>query len=517
MNADFTSKGFLVRMFSVAMFVFLAVAGLGFVLYLFAIADSVYMFVLAASFAVLTLIAGFFNIFAALAYYRSYFYDRYLQKINAALKPVRRKPSVGVVMPVFNEDPELVKRNMLRLKDLKYPKNKIKFYLLDDSTDQDVVSALHEFSDANGITYMHRTDRKGYKAGALNHMLKNSNDELIAIFDYDEYLTNTNFLLDLIPYFNDSSMSYVQTEKSAFNGNFFANAVKLFDGFFFRFIQTARALNNTAIYAGSCGLIRRKAIDVIGGFPEYVIEDTFFSFESDRRHFKSLYVPKIYAYGKPITTFTALAKQQWRYNYGDTQFISYFFHFRKSMHGSPLSRMDYITHGFGLNYLSVVLILFTLVSVLIVFSSLPFLHITIRHFFNQTYIGLDLEILGILAFMSSLLAPIILAKIYFKSTSKGFMVFVLNFSLAVIRTKAAIAALRNKNPAFNWNRSTAQAKSHNLSFSLLNTRTELTLAVGLFSLGILSTFGFHNFAGGMWLIWYGIMYSATTVLFYRYG
>lgn len=517
MVTNLADKGFLVRLFSVALFVFLAVAGIGFVLYLFVIADSAYMFVLAIAFATLTVVAGFFNIFAALVYYRSYFYDRYLEKINRALKRSGRKPTVAVVMPVFNEDAALVERNMLRLKDMKYPEDKIKFYMIDDSTVQSTASELERFSKANGIVYVHRTARKGFKAGALNNMLKRSKEELIAIFDYDEYLTNTNFLLDLIPYFDDERLAYVQTEKSTFNGNFFANAVKLFDGFFFKFIQTARALNNTAIYAGSCGLIRRKAIDAIGGFPEYVIEDTFFSFESDRRNFRSIYIPKVYAYGKPISTFTALAKQQWRYNYGDTQFISYFFKFRKSMKSSPLTRMDYITHGFGLNYLSIVLILFTLVSVLIVFSSLPFLHMTIRHFFNQTYIGLDLEIIGIIAFMASLLAPVMLAKIYFKSTMKGFMVFVLNFSLAVIRTKAAIAALRHKNPSFNWNRKNEKPRPHSLMSSLVNTKTELTLSLGLFSLGALSVLYFHNIAGGMWLLWYGVMYSAATVLFYRYG
>jgi hypothetical protein len=142
---------------------------------------------------------------------------------------------------------------------------------------------------------------------------------------------------------------------------------------------------------------------------------------------------------------------------------------------------------------------------------------TIRHFFNQTYIGLDLEIIGIIAFMASLLAPVMLAKIYFKSTMKGFMVFVLNFSLAVIRTKAAIAALRHKNPSFNWNRKNEKPRPHSLMSSLVNTKTELTLSLGLFSLGALSVLYFHNIAGGMWLLWYGVMYSAATVLFYRYG
>ena len=54
---------------------------------------------------------------------------------------------------------------------------------------------------------------QGFKAGNLNNMLKHSKEEFIAVFDYDEYLTNKNFLTDLIPFFQDKKVGYVQTEK----------------------------------------------------------------------------------------------------------------------------------------------------------------------------------------------------------------------------------------------------------------------------------------------------------------
>ena len=268
---------------------------------------------------------------------------------------------------------------MLRLKSMDYPKSKMKFYLLDDSTNKDTVASLRDFSEKNGITFIHRENRSGFKAGAFNNMLKYSKEDLIAIFDADEYLTDRSFLKELVPYFADKRLAYVQTRKSSFNGTFFSDSVKLFDDFFYTFIQPARAFNNTAIFAGSCGIIKREALDKVGGFPEYVVEDTFFSFEADVNNYKSLYIPKIYAYGMPITTFTALARQQWRYNYGDTQFLGYFFGkliSKKVALKSRISKVDYVTHGFGLNYLSVMLVLSTIVSLLIVFSNFSFAHMS---------------------------------------------------------------------------------------------------------------------------------------------
>ena len=105
---------------------------------------------------------------------------------------------------------------------------------------------------------MHRNDRKGFKAGALNNMLKHSKEEFVAIFDYDEVPhKHRTSLMDMLPYFSDKKLSYIQTEKRYFKGTFFSDTVDLFDAFFFKFVQPSRALNNTAIFAGSCGLIRR--------------------------------------------------------------------------------------------------------------------------------------------------------------------------------------------------------------------------------------------------------------------
>lgn len=505
------------RFLGVILFLVLTVFGFILSAYLILNASTVYMYVLAVLFLVLSTVSGLFNIATSYWYYRSYFYGKHLRDISKSLRPMTHFPTVAIAMPTFNEDPAMVEKNMLRLKSLNYPKGKLRFYLLDDSTDDEKGKELAAFSRRNNIVYLHRDERRGYKAGALNNMLRGSGEEFVAIFDYDEYLTNRNFLLDTMPYFQDDELSYIQTEKRYSNGTFFSETINLFDGFFFKFVQPARALNNTAIFAGSCGVIRRKALDVIGGFPEYVIEDTFFSFESDINKYKSLYLPRVYALGKPIRSFSELAKQQWRYNYGDTQFLRYFIE-RKTKSKklmSTLSKIDYMTHGFGLNYLSSVLLLFTITSILIVFSTYPISHISIRQLISPTYLNMELELFGMGALIISIITPILLTKLYFGSAKKGFMVFLVNFALVFVRTKAALSAVLNLNPQHKWVRSSG-GRSGSVIAAMQNSAFEIGFAALLFLLGS-SALLIDNLSGGLWLLWYGLLYSSTFYFFYRYG
>ncbi len=506
------------RIFTVLLFAVLTVSGAAFAVYMLLTSTDLSMMLLAAMFLVLAVVSGFFNITSAMLYYRSYFYNDYIKSISEGLPLMKDFPTVAIVVPVYNENVGMVKRNLLHLKSIDYPKNKIRFYIADDSTKPHIVEELRNFSNSNGIAFMHRNDRSGFKAGAFNNMLKRANEEFIAIFDADEYLTNKSFLKEIMPYFSDKQVAYVQTRKSSFNGTFFSDSIKLFDDFFFTFIQPARAFNNTAIFAGSCGVIRRSALDKIGGFPEYVVEDTFFSFESDVNNYKGLYVPKIYAYGAPITTFTALARQQWRYNYGDTQFLRYFLDkifSKKSQLGPHISKVDYVAHGFGLNYLSVILVVSTVASVFIVFSNFAFAHMSIPQILKANSMYQGVELLGFSTFLLSLMVPVLLTKVYFKSISKGMMVFVLNFALAIVRFKAAIAAMLGVSPSMQW-RNVRERDRHSAALSLSNTSAEIGFASVMFAAGYVA-FYFNNITGSLWLAWYGVMYLAATLLLYKYG
>lgn len=513
-KSRFFGMGFTYRLFAMILFIILSISGIAFSLYLFMISQTLYMYIIAVAFFILSIITGFFNSYAAYLYYKSYFYVDYLNNLGKGLKPIQKYPTVGIIVPIKNEDPKIVKRTLLSILKMEYPKNKIKLYLVEGGRNRDSINMMKEFCKSNNIKYMNKKTEYG-KAGGLNYALKASKEEYIAVFDYDECLTNRRFLLDLLPYFKDPKLAFVQTEKTYTKGNLFVNTISLFDEFFYKFIEPARALNNTAVYAGSCGLIRKSVLDKTKGFPKFVIEDTFFSFEAIKLGYKSLYIPKVYAVGIPIKSFTALSRQQWRYNFGDTEFVGYFLGRRKYLRSSWISHMDYIMHGFGLNYISIILVCFSIISILIVFSAVPFATLSLNHILKPGNISTDLELFGTLALFLSIVAPIILTKMYFKSFKKGIMVFALNYSLAIIRTGAAISALIGENPFTHWKRGGRTEKnSIRLTFSAAKIELSFSGVILFLSYIALST---QNVIGAIWLAWYGIMYMFTAVFVYKYG
>ncbi|MGC8687719.1 MAG: glycosyltransferase family 2 protein [Candidatus Micrarchaeia archaeon] len=502
------------RLLVVLLLNIISIATVLFAAYLLITARTAYNYAISIAFAILVFIASFFNVYSSIWYYKSYKYESQWERDRKKLGKLKSFPTVAVAMPVFNEDSEVVGKNAKALTQMNYPKDRIKFYMLDDSTDKLKASKIREIAKRYNFVYIHRNNRKGYKAGALNNMLKYSKEEFVAVFDSDERLVNKNFLIDTLPYFKDKKVAYVQTEKRFEKGSFFSDAIDIFEAFFFKFIQSGRALNNTTIFAGSCGVLRRSVIDAVGGFPEYVLEDTFFSFEASIHGYKNIYVPKNYALGQPLVSFTALAKQQWRYNYGGTQFIDYYLRKDKSKL-SLQAKIDYLLHGTGLDYVSVFLILFSIISIGIVFMVTPLPPITLANFESMLSNPLVmLEMMGIIAFAGSFMLPVILSGLYFGSYKKGFMVTFLNYALAVIRSKAAIAMLLHKEPGVQWSK--AAQKSNGILYSIYAARTEIALASFIWVFAYIAING-SNLYGGIWLVGYGMLYALTALFLKVYG
>ncbi|MGD0510501.1 MAG: hypothetical protein ABSA33_01545 [Candidatus Micrarchaeaceae archaeon] len=118
-----------------------------------------------------------------------------------------------------------------------------------------------------------------------------------------------------------------------------------------------------------------------------------------------------------------------------------------------------------------------------------------------------------------MLAPTILTKMYFKSFRKGVMIFLLNYALAFVRAKAAIAAMIDKNKTFRWTSTASIAiagKKNNILSAISKTRVEMAFVGILVVLGVVALTRL-NIAGGVWLLWYAGMYSLATVFFYKYG
>src|SRR5262249_47634349 len=122
-------------------------------------------------------------------------------------------PGITIQLPIFNEQ-FVVERLLDAVCQLKYPLEKLDIQVLDDSTieTQAVARGLVEHYAAKGfpVSYHHRTNREGFKAGALSEGMKVAKGEFIAIFDAD-FVPPKDFLLRTIHYFTDPKIGMVQT------------------------------------------------------------------------------------------------------------------------------------------------------------------------------------------------------------------------------------------------------------------------------------------------------------------
>jgi cellulose synthase/poly-beta-1,6-N-acetylglucosamine synthase-like glycosyltransferase len=146
-------------------------------------------------------------------------------------------PRVTVQLPIFNEQ-YVVERLLESICKLKYPREKLDIQVLDDSTDEtvEVARGLVERYAAlgNPISYHHRTNREGFKAGALAEGMKTAQGEFVAIFDAD-FTPPEDFLMRVIHHFTDPKIGMVQTRWTHLNRHYsFLTEVEaiLLDGHF---------------------------------------------------------------------------------------------------------------------------------------------------------------------------------------------------------------------------------------------------------------------------------------------
>jgi cellulose synthase/poly-beta-1,6-N-acetylglucosamine synthase-like glycosyltransferase len=282
-------------------------------------ANAFDMALLIPYFVVLTLLASY----GLHRYALVYLY--YKKKQNSVTEPAETfddLPRVTVQLPIFNEQ-FVVDRLLQAVCRLNYPREKLEIQLLDDSTDETVEVArdLVEHYAAQGypITYHHRTDRAGFKAGALHEGLQVAKGEFVAIFDAD-FVPPPDFLLRTIHHFTDPRIAMVQTRWTHINRNYsFLTEVEaiLLDGHFV-LEHSGRARNNVFFnFNGTAGVWRRRAIDDAGGWQhDTLTEDTDLSYRAQLKGWKFVYRQDVECPAELPVEMTAFKTQQARWAKG---------------------------------------------------------------------------------------------------------------------------------------------------------------------------------------------------------
>jgi cellulose synthase/poly-beta-1,6-N-acetylglucosamine synthase-like glycosyltransferase len=270
-------------------------------------------------FVVLILLAGY----GVHRYILVYLY--YKHQKNRTSEPAAKfaeLPRITVQLPIFNEQ-YVVERLLESISKLEYPREKLDVQLLDDSTDEtvEVARGLVERYAALGlpVTYHHRTNREGYKAGALAEGLKTAQGEFVAIFDAD-FTPPEDFLLRTIHHFADPQIGMVQTRWTHINRNYsFLTEVEaiLLDG---HFVLEHAGRARTGLFFnfnGTAGMWRRKAIDEAGGWQhDTLTEDTDLSYRAQLKGWKFIYLQDVECPAELPVEMTAFKTQQARWAKG---------------------------------------------------------------------------------------------------------------------------------------------------------------------------------------------------------
>jgi len=252
-------------------------------------------------------------------------YLYYRNRKNHTSEPATRfedLPRVTVQLPMFNEQ-FVAERLIESVCKLKYPREKLDIQVLDDSTDEtvEVVRDLVERYAALGhpIKYHHRTNREGFKAGALAEGMKTSKGEFIAIFDAD-FTPPEDFLLKVIHHFTDPKIGMVQTRWTHINRNYsFLTEVEaiLLDGHFV-LEHSGRARSGVFFnFNGTAGMWRRRAIEEAGGWQhDTLTEDTDLSYRAQLKGWRFIYLQEVECPAELPVEMTAFKTQQARWAKG---------------------------------------------------------------------------------------------------------------------------------------------------------------------------------------------------------
>ena len=241
--------------------------------------------------------------------------------------PLKMGPTVTIQLPLFNEK-YTVERLLKAVTKLDYPRERLQIQVLDDSTDDTakLVKDLVQKYKSRGfdIEWQHRTDRKGYKAGALSEGLSSATGQLIAIFDAD-FVPKPDWLEKTVPLFRNRKLGCLQTRwghtNRKYNSLTQAEAMAI-DGHFI-IEQTARSQNDLFLnFNGTAGLWRRACIEDSGGWQwDTLTEDLDLSYRAQLRGWKIEYLPDVVVPAELPSQVEAFKKQQFRWAKGSFQVV----------------------------------------------------------------------------------------------------------------------------------------------------------------------------------------------------
>ena len=258
-------------------------------------------------------------------YYLVYLYMRHKDSQPVEPPPLDPLPVVTIQLPIYNEM-YVADRLIDAVCRIDYPRELLEIQVLDDSTDEtcEIAELAVRRHAAQGIDikFFHRTDRTGYKAGALEAGLKVARGSYIAIFDAD-FLPASDFLHRLLPHFADPKVGMVQARWGHINQDYsLLTKIQsiLLDGHFVLEHGGRNRAGHFFNFNGTAGMWRRETIGDAGGWQhDTLTEDLDLSYRAQLRGWKFVFLPNVVSPAEVPVEMNAFKSQQHRWAKGSIQ------------------------------------------------------------------------------------------------------------------------------------------------------------------------------------------------------
>ncbi len=259
-------------------------------------------------------------------YYLVYLYMKNKAKAPAPLPPPDPLPRVTIQLPIFNEM-YVADRLIDAVCEMEYPKELLEIQVLDDSTDETrgIAELAVRRHAAHGfdIKYLHRVDRRGFKAGALEAGLKQATGDFVSIFDAD-FIPPADFLKRALPYFTtDPTIGMVQARWGHINQDYsLLTKIQsiLLDA---HFVLEHGGRNRAGCFFnfnGTAGVWRREAIDTSGGWQhDTLTEDLDLSYRAQLAGWRFVFLPDVVCPAEVPVEMNSFKSQQHRWAKGSIQ------------------------------------------------------------------------------------------------------------------------------------------------------------------------------------------------------
>ena len=241
------------------------------------------------------------------------------------IQPPSKLPKVTIQLPVYNEL-YVMERLLNNIVQLNYPKELLEIQVLDDSTDESIISTAQQIKALQkqgfDIKHLQRTNRSGFKSGALKAGLEKASGDFIAVFDAD-FLPEENWLLQSIPYFDDPAIGVVQTRWGHLNREYsLLTRIQAFalDAHFTLEQVGRNSMGHFINFNGTAGIWRKTCIYDAGNWEgDTLTEDLDLSYRAQLKGWKFKYLEEVVAPAELPIVISAARSQQFRWNKGGAE------------------------------------------------------------------------------------------------------------------------------------------------------------------------------------------------------